>query len=176
MNRIWTTPVVVATVLIFAGCGDGNEAASSDGTPGPTATATASPAASAPTPEPGKCDEVKYEAAEGSGTVHPASNFFEPDATNLPTEGDLDHLLLRDNAVVVLYAADTKKKTRERLSNWTYEDVVKRTPVVVPDPAPDALPVRARIATVELRCNGFDWKRLTEFANRTDIAPLSGHG
>jgi hypothetical protein len=168
-------------VITLAGCGDGDKLASSDAAPEPTSTsapmATASPAPPAePTPEPGKCDEVKFEATETSGTAHPGSNFFEPDATNLPTEGDLDHLLLRDNAVVVLYAASTPRKTRERRESWWYEDVVRRTPIVVPDPSPDALPVRARIATIELRCNGFDWKRLTKFANRTDIAPLSGHG
>jgi hypothetical protein len=139
-------PFVVAAVLALAGCGDGNKVASRDAAPEPTSTPTAT------------------------------ANFFEPGATNLPTEGDLGHLLLRDNAVVILYAANTPKKTRDRLESWWYEDVKKRTPIVVPDPSPDALPVRARIATVELRCNGFDWKRLTKFANRTDIAPLSGHG
>ena len=92
--------------------------------------------------------------------MHPESNFYAPDAEKFPAKADLDHLLLVDNAVVV-----------------TYADVEKRTPIVVPDSDPDALPVRARIATVELRCNGFDWKRLTKFANRTDIAPLpGGHG
>jgi hypothetical protein len=179
MNRIRTLPLVVVAVLALAGCGDGNDAASTDAAPELTSTptATASPRpASEPTPEPGECDEVKFEPAETSGTSHPGSNFFAPDAPNKPTEGDLGHLLLQDNAVVVLYAANTPTKTRARLERWWYEDVVKRTPIVVPDPSPDALPVRARIATVELRCNGFDWKRLTKFANRTDIAPLTSHG
>jgi hypothetical protein len=177
MKRIWTLSLAVVTGLTLAACGGGDEPATADATtPEPTATPTPTPTQAAPTPEPGRCDEVDYEAAETEGTVHPGSNFFEPDAENLPSEGDLGHLLLRDNAVVVLYAADTPKKTRERLYDWTYEDVVNRTPVVVPDDSPDALPVRARIATVELRCNGFDFKRLTKFANRTDIEPLAGHG
>ena len=77
---------------------------------------------------------------------------------------------------MVVYGADIPEKTRKRLYNWTYADVVKRTPVVVPDTSSDALPVVARIATVELRCNGVNWKKLTAFANRTDIAPLEGHG
>ena len=77
---------------------------------------------------------------------------------------------------MVVYAADTPEKTSTRLYDWTYKDVVKRTPIVVPDDAPDALPVRARIATHELRCARFDWKRLTAFANRTDIAPLPHDG
>lgn len=174
-------PLVVAAVLALAGCGDGNDAAATGAAPEPTSTPTTTATASSrpasePTPAPGKCDEVKFEPTDTSGTVHPGSNFFAPDATELPSEGDLGHLLLRDNAVVVLYAASTPKKTRARLETWWYEDVVKRTPVVVPDSSPDALPVRARIATVELRCNGFDWERLTKFANRTDIAPLTGHG
>jgi hypothetical protein len=185
MNGIRTLPLVVAAAFTLAACGDGDSstdaAAKSTPSPAATATASASPepesaASSQPTPAPGKCDEVEFEAKETSGTAHPAANFFEPDATNLPTEADLGHLLLRDNAVVVLYASSTPKKTRDRLNLWWYEDVDRRTPVVVPDPSPDALPVRARIATVELRCNGFDWERLTKFANRTDIAPLSGHG
>ena len=130
-----------------------------------------------PTPKPGKCDEVKYTPGDGEGTVHPESNFYAPDAENLPAKEDLDHLLTVDNAVVVTYAASVDKQTRERLYDWTYAEVEKRTPVVVPDRDPDALPVRARIATVELRCNEFDFERLTKFANHTDIAPLrGGHG
>src|SRR5687767_1286088 len=140
MNRIWPIPLVVAAVLTLTGCGDGNTAASSDAAsePTPTVTATAtstasSEAMSVATPEPGKCDEVKFEATETSGTSHPGSNFFAPDAKNVPSEGDLGHLLLQDNAVVVLYAASTPKRTRDRLESWWYEDVDKRTPIVVPD-------------------------------------------
>jgi hypothetical protein len=177
MNRIGTLLPVVATALILSACG-GDTATSGDAGPEPTstpeatATATASPEVVAEhTPKPGTCDEVKYRPDEASEFTHPDSNFYAPDATSFPTKADLDHLLVADNAVVVTYAADTKKKTRERLYEWTYAEVAKRTPIVVPDDAADALPVRARIATVELRCNGFDWKRLTKFANRTDIAP-----
>jgi hypothetical protein len=181
MNRIGTLLPVVASALILSACGGGNTTTSGDATPEststPEATATATPeVVSEPTPRPGKCDEVKYRPGESSEFTHPDSNFYAPDATSLPTKADLDHLLVADNAVVVTYAADTKKNARERLYDWTYADVTKRTPVVVPDDAADALPVRARIATVELRCNGFDWKRLTKFANRTDIAPLPRTG
>ncbi len=78
---------------------------------------------------------------------------------------------------MVIYAADTPQEDIDRFSTWWSADVKKRTPVVVPDESPDALPVRARIATVELRCNGIDFDRLTKFANRTDIAPSYGdHG
>ena len=116
---------------------------------------------------------MTYKPTESSETTHPESNFYAPDAESFPKREDLDHLLLHDNAVVVVYAANTPKKTRERLYDWTYEDVVKRTPIVVPDSSADALPVRARIATHELRCARFDCKRLTAFANRTDIADAS---
>jgi hypothetical protein len=166
-----------AIALALAGCGSGDESASRAATPEPTPTATpTATAASEPTPAPGKCDEVKYQPAEASEHEHPNSNFYAPDAESFPTKEDLDNLLLHDNAVVVTYAASTPKKTRDRLYDWTYADVVERTPIVVPDDAPDALPVRARIATVELRCNGFNWKRQTAFANRTDIAPLPRDG
>jgi len=162
----------------MAGCGGGDDAASApEPTSTPTPTPTATPtAASEPTPAPGKCDEVKYKPTEGAEFTHPASNFYEPDAGIFPAKADLDHLMLHDNAVVVTYAADTPKKTRARLYDWTYADVVERTPIVVPDSSPDALPVRAHIATVELRCNGFNFKRLTAFANRKDIAPLPHDG
>jgi hypothetical protein len=185
MNRDRSVFLALAASLALAGCGGGSDAASGGAaaeparTAAPTATATASMgAASDPLPKQGECDEVKYTPEEPSGeTKHPESNFFEPDAERFPTAAELDELLLHDNVVVVTYAADTPKRTRTRLYDWTYAEVVNRTPVVVPDDAADALPLRARIATVELRCNGFDWKRLTAFANRTDIAPLTpDHG
>ena len=119
---------------------------------------------------------MRYTPSDPQESTHPEANFYAPDAPKFPSRGDLDHLLLEDNAVVVTYAASTPKKTRDRLYEWTYEDVVKRTPVVVPDSSPDALAVRARIATIELRCDRVDFKRLTAFANRTDIAPTVGHG
>ena len=175
MNPNRATALAVAAALALAGCGDGDEAASRDAAPTATATATAT-ASSEPTPAPGKCDEVKYTPVEAPGTLHPGSNFFAPDTPDAPSKADLDHLLLFDNAVVVTYAANTPAETRQRLEAWTFADVVERTPVVVPDHSADALPVRARIASRELRCNGVDWKRLTAFANRKDIAPRSGHG
>lgn len=178
--------LILLAALAFAGCGGNDKvAATPTPTPTPTAaeTATATPTATTapveeePTPAAGKCDEVKYTPKEGDGTVHPNANFFEPGAEGLPSEVDLDHLLLVDNAVVVYYAADTPKQDIERFSTWWSSDVTQRTPVVIPDDSPDALAVRARIATVELRCNGLDWERLTKFANRTDIKPSRGdHG
>jgi len=175
LNR--TLALLVAAALALAGCGGGNPTASTDATPTSTPTPTPSPeATAASTPAAGKCDEVTYKPTESSETTHPDSNFYAPDAESFPKRADLDHLLLHDNAVVVVYAADTPKKIRQRLYDWTYKDVVKRTPIVVPDGSADALPVRARIATHELRCARFDWKRLTAFANRTDIAPLPHDG
>ena len=169
--------LAAAAALALAGCGGDDQAASRDAAPTATATATGTATASPEsTPAPGRCDEAKYTPVEASGTVHPASNFFAPDSPDAPSKADLDHLLLFDNAVVVTYAASTPARTRQRLEQWTFADVVERTPVVVPDGSADALPVRARIASRELRCNGFNWKRLTAFANRTDVAARSGHG
>jgi hypothetical protein len=177
VDRNRTLALVVMLTLGLAGCGDDaskDTASTPTPTPTPTATASASPEATpASTPPRGKCHEVKLtKPAEPSNWTHPNSNFYAPGDSGIPTATDLDHLLVADNAVVVTYGAKTPKKTRERLYDWTFKDVVKRTPVVVPDSSPDALPVRARIATVELRCARFDFKRLTAFANRTDIAPL----
>jgi hypothetical protein len=181
MNRKRVVALAVGVALAVTGCGGGgNDAPSGDAAPEPTPTSTATATATAspktepkPTPAPGKCDQVKVpKPPEPAERVHPGFNFYEPDADNLPTKGDLDYLILHDNVVVVTYAASTPKATRDRLDTWWATEVVKRTPVVVPDRSRDALPVRARIATAELRCNGFDWKRMTKFANRTDIAPL----
>ncbi len=162
----------VLAMLVIVGCGGDDTAPETAAT---TPTPTATPTVKA-TPAPGECDEVTYEPTEPAQFRHPESNFYEPDATNLPAKEDLDHLQLYDNAVVVAYAADTPRKTRERLYKWTYEDVKGRTPVVVPDDSPDALAVRARLGTFELRCNGIDWKRLTAFANRTDVTPRAHEG
>ena len=187
MNRNWSMLLVAAAVLALTGCGGGNEAASDAATAEPkqtptsTATATSTPTADAApvsTPAPGQVRRGEVHADRPVRSTHPGSNFYEPDASSFPTKEDLDELLLHDNVAVVMYAEKTRKGIRKRLYDWTYAEVNKRTPVVVPDISPDARPVRARIATVELRCNGFDWKRLTAFVNRTDIAPLprTAHG
>jgi hypothetical protein len=173
--------IALVALAVLAGCGSDSDPVASTPTSTATATATATPtatASAAATPAEGECDEVEYTPQkDAGGSVHPNANFFEPGAEGLPSKADLDHLLLVDNAVVIYYAADTPRKDIDRFSTWWAQDVKQRTPVVIPDDAPDALPVRARIATVELRCNGLDWNRLTKFANRTDIAPSVGdHG
>ena len=174
--------IALVALAVLAGCG-GDDKVAATPTPTPTETATPTPtptatAAAEPAPAEGECQDVKYTPGDDEGgSVHPAANFFEPGADNLPSAADLDHLLLVDNAVVVFYAADSPKDVIERFSTWWSEDVTKRTAVVVPDDAPDALPVVVRIASRELRCNGVDWDRITRFANRTDIAPSVGdHG
>ena len=60
-------------------------------------------------PAAGKCDEVTYKPTEPSESTHPDANFYAPDAPSFPTREDLDHLLLRDNAVVVIYASSVPK-------------------------------------------------------------------
>ncbi|MBE2316318.1 hypothetical protein DVA67_010050 [Solirubrobacter sp. CPCC 204708] len=178
--------LILLAALALAGCGGNDDPEpKAAATPTATATATATPTATAtatPAEEPaiaeGECEETKYKPGDDEGgTAHPAANFFEPGADNLPSQADLDHLLVADNAVVILYDDDLEREHIDAMSSWWSTEVTERTPVVVPDDAPDALPVRARIATVELRCNGFDLDRLTKFANRTDIEPVSGgHG
>jgi hypothetical protein len=47
------------------------------------------------------CVEGEYEATNPRRYVHPALYFYTPDDPNLPSEDDLEHLLVNDNALVV---------------------------------------------------------------------------
>jgi hypothetical protein len=163
---------LLVALAALAGCGGKDKKAAATPTPSPAATETT------PAPAPEDCVETEYTpGSDEGGTSHPNANFFRPGAKDLPSEADLNHLLLADNAVVVIYSADIDEAEIDGLSSWWRADVNGRTPVVIPDETPGAPRIVARIASIEMRCDEVDFARLTEFANRTDVAPsLRDHG
>ena len=149
-------PALVAVAAIaFAGCGGDDEAA--DGTS--TAVTVA-------------CVEGAYEAGDPASYVHPALYFYTPDDPNLPSEGDLDHLLVNDNALVVKYRPDLPAADRQRLRDWgPYELAL----VIVPTDAPDAPPVEAFTRFLRLTCDGVDEEQLSTFSNTRQSSVAEPH-
>ena len=93
-------------------------------------------------------------------------------AEGAPTKEDIEHLLLDDNAIVVSYPANATKATQDELAKWASAQVAA---VVIPDRAADAPPLRARIATAELRCDGIDTTQLTAFAGKRGTGSVAPH-
>ena len=80
-------------------------------------------------------------------------------------------------AIVVSYPAKAPRAAREALRGWAPKQTAT---VVVPDGGADAPPLRARIATAELTCDGIDLDQLSGFAAKrgsgTRAAPHGDEG
>lgn len=163
MRPIRRTALVLA--LLLAGCGGDDEGASVKATP------TSTPSA-APTPATITCDEVAYTPKPGESYAHPSENFYAPDDANAPTAADLEHLLAADNAIVVTYPSNAPTETLDRLKAWSADQTAS---VVLVDRAADAPPVRAKIGTAMLTCDGVDEGQLQAFADKRGNAPTQPH-
>lgn len=156
---------VLLLALLIAGCGgDDTDAASVAAAP------TQPPPA--PTPATITCDEVAYTPKPTETYAHPSENFYAPGDARAPTTADLEHLLVADNAVVVTYPANASQDARDRLSQWSGKQTAS---VTLADTAADAPPVRAKIATAQLTCDGIDEKQLQAFADKRGNAPSQPH-
>ena len=164
MRSIRRAALILA--LLLAGCGDSDdEGASAKATP--TATASA-----APTPANITCDEVAYTPKPGEGYAHPSENFYAPEDTGAPSATDLEHLLAADNAIVVTYPANAPADAKDRLKTWSGGQTAS---VVLVDREADAPPVRAKIGTAMLTCDGVDEGQLQSFADKRGNAPAQPH-
>ena len=161
MRPIRRTALVL--VLFAAGCGGGGAEKGASVEVAPTQ------APPVPTPATITCDEVAYTPEPGETYVHPSGNFYEPDDASAPSAADMEHLLAADNAIVVTYPANAPKEALDKLRQWSGQQTAS---VVVPDTTPDLPPMRARIATAQLTCDGVDEAQLSAFADkRGDSAP-----
>ncbi len=94
--------------------------------------------------------------------VHPALYFYTPDDPNLPSDEDLEHLLVNDNALVVRYRPDLPAADRQALRDWGPYQLAL---VIAPTDAPDAPPVEAFTRFRRLTCDAVDTEQLTAFSN-----------
>lgn len=118
------------------------------------------------------CEEGAYEASNPRSYVHPALYFYTPDDPNLPSEGDLDHLLVNDNALVVKYRPDLPAADRQALRDWGPYPLAL---VIAPTDAPDAPLVQAFTQFPRLTCDGVDTDQLTAFSNTRQSSAADPH-
>jgi hypothetical protein len=114
------------------------------------------------------CSERRHSVEDPDRWFHPTENFYPPDA-EAPSQADLDHLLVNDDAVVVLYRRDASAAAREALQDWAQEGIGV---VVAPSRPAGAPPLEAFTATRRLTCDGIDLDRLTQFTDRHFTQPL----
>ena len=163
MRSIRRATLVLA--LLLAGCGGSDDE-------GASVQAAPTQPPPAPTPTTITCDEVAYTPKPAETYAHPSENFYGPGDANAPTTADLEHLLVADNAIVVTYPANAPQEARDRLSKWSGEQTAS---VTLADTAADAPPVRAKIATAQLTCDGVDEGQLQAFADKRGNAPAQPH-
>ena len=163
MRPIRRAALVLA--LLLAGCGGSSDE-------GASVEATPTPPPPAPTPANITCDDAAYTPKPAETWAHPSENFYAPDDARAPSTTDLEHLLAADNAIVVTYPANAPKDALDRLKEWSGRQTAS---VVLADSAPEAPPVRAKIATAQLTCDGVDEGQLQAFADKRGNAPVQPH-
>jgi hypothetical protein len=145
-----------AALLALAGCGD-------DGGSSPQPPAAAPLPAFAPAGK-AACSEEAYTAsAADGGWTHPSQNFYAPGDDPMPSENDLQHLLVADAAVIVRYRPDAPAEAREALRGWAG---TKAAIVTLPGKTAGDVAVEAFTSNRRLVCDGVDAAQLTTFADR----------
>lgn len=160
--------VAAAALLALAGCGED--------TPSLPRPAAAPLPTFAPTGQV-TCSEEAYTATPPeSGWTHPSQNFYEPGQAQLPSGGDLQHLMASDSAVVVRYREDAPAERREALRTFA---TTLPAIVVVPGETEGDVAIEAFTSNRRLVCDGVDAAQLTTFADRRgtiDAVPHDGTG
>jgi hypothetical protein len=172
--RAWTT-AVASLAIALSGCGDDPppRSQSSAATATPTATVPPEPQRPEGRFEKATCDERAYEATNPqTGWVHPSQNFYFP-GEDTPSAKDIQHVLIKDNAVLVEYDPEIPDDAREALRGWSaYGTAV----VTVPATAADPPRLRASTANRQLTCDGIDLEQLQAFADRRGTGTSAPHG
>jgi hypothetical protein len=114
-----------------------------------------------------RCRVVPHRVESPESWFHPLRNFYPPGSDDLPTPADLDHLAVRDGAVIVRYRPGASRAARAALKRWADTG----TGVLVA-PARGSSPLEAYTAERRLTCDGVDLDRLTEFTDRHFSEPV----
>ncbi|WP_062347236.1 hypothetical protein [Herbidospora yilanensis] len=101
---------------------------------------------------------------------HPDRSFYAPADTDVPDGGSLEHLLLRDNALIVQYSPELPQESIDEIRDWA---AMQTATVAVPGPADPV--IRATLASTELTCDGLDTARLTELARSRTPGQVTDH-
>ncbi|MEU8195078.1 hypothetical protein AB0C10_15000 [Microbispora amethystogenes] len=157
--------LAVTSLAFCAGCGGATSAA-------PSAASSAAVPAAGTAESPVTCD-LRPRTAPGETTswTHPAKSFYEPSDEDIPTRTSLDHLLVKDDALVIEYSARLPEASLKALREWTYLQTA-----TVALPGPDTPAVRAVIASTELVCDGVDTVRLSDLARDRAFGQVADHG
>ncbi len=114
-----------------------------------------------------RCRTEPHSVERPESWFHPLRNFYPPDADDLPTRTDLDHLAIQDGAVIVTYRPSARRSARAALRRWA----ATGTGVLVA-PARGSSPLEAYTSERRLTCDGVDLDRLTEFTDRHFSKPI----
>ncbi|WP_432932793.1 hypothetical protein ACQPZZ_15925 [Microbispora sp. CA-135349] len=163
--------LAVASLAFCAGCGGATSAASSSAASSavpPAATGSGAGTAASPV----TCDmRPRTPPGEATSWTHPAQSFYSPTDQDIPTRASLDHLLVKDDALVIEYSTRLPAASVQALRDWTY---LQTATVAVP--GEDSPAVRAVIASTELVCDGVDTVQLSELAGSRTFGQVTGHG
>jgi hypothetical protein len=114
------------------------------------------------------CRERPHSAPNPSNWFHPHESFYPPGAA-APRQPDLDHLVNKDDAVVVTYRRDASSAALRALQAWAAAGIGV---IVAPSPRRNPRPLEAFTATRRLVCDGIDLDKLTSFTDRHFTKPL----
>ncbi|NAS22062.1 hypothetical protein GT755_10240 [Herbidospora sp. NEAU-GS84] len=154
MLRRLMTPV--AALVLCAACG-----------------APADPTADSP-PGAVTCESGPRTSLAGPGDTewrHPDRSFYAPADPDVPTGGSLEHLIVRDNALIVQYSRELPQPSIDEIRDWA---AMQTATVAVPGPADPV--IRATLASTELTCDGLDLNQLTELARSRTPGEVADHG
>ena len=115
-----------------------------------------------------RCRVQPHRVESPQSWFHPARNFYPPHADDVPTRADLDHLALRDGAVIVTYRPGLRPAAREALKRWAAKGIG-----VLVAPARRSSPLEAYTFDRRLSCDGVDLDRLTQFTDRHFSEPIA---
>ena len=154
-----------AVLLALASCGDDSKSSPRPAAAPPLPTF-------APTGQVA-CSEEAYTAAPpSSGWTHPSQSFYEPGQKPMPQEGDLQHLLAADSAMIVRYRPDAPRERREALRTFA---TTQAAIVVVPGKTRDGVALEAFTSNRRLICDGVDAEQLTAFATSRGAVQSAPH-
>jgi hypothetical protein len=115
-----------------------------------------------------RCRVEPHRVESPQSWFHPVRNFHPPHADDLPTRADLDHLALRDGAVIVTYRPGLRRAAREALKRWAAKGIG-----VLVAPARRSSALEAYTSDRRLACDGVDLDRLTQFTDRHFSKPIA---